>query len=113
VIDKISAIGGVNIDNTNFTLKDPNTAMLAAREKAFADAKAKAEQLAKIGGVTLGRPVMITDTSSQYTPTPYPYYGLANAKGMNTADAGVASTAPLSQGQNEVTVDISVVFEIK
>jgi uncharacterized protein YggE len=61
----------VNIDDTSFDLKDPNAAMLIARQKAFDDAQTKAQQLAKVGGVTLGKPVMITDNSMQYTPIPY------------------------------------------
>ena len=71
VIDKIATIGEVQVDSTFFTVKDQVKAMESARQKAFDDAKAKAEQLAKVGGVTLGKHVMITDNGVQYTPVPY------------------------------------------
>ena len=108
VVDAISAIGGVNIDNTYFTLKDQTAAMKGAREKAFADAKAKAGQLATVGGVTLGKPVMITDNAVSYQPIPY--YAMKTAGAV--ADSAV-SNAPLSPGQSDVTMNVNVVFEIK
>jgi len=109
VIDKIAGIGGVNVDNTYFNLKDKNKAMADAREKALNDAKTKAEQLAKFSWMTLGKPVMITNNEINYVPTPM--YAMAeNAKWawdttMNTAD--------LSPGQTEVTVTVNVSYEIK
>ncbi len=87
--------------------------MLVARQKAFDDAQTKAQQLAKVGGVTLGRPVMITDNSAQYTPIPYYRNAMMNAKVAVGAADIATSSAPLSAGQSDVTVDINVVFEIK
>ena len=85
IVTNISKIWGVNVDNTYFDLKDKNAAYAWAREKAFADAKEKAEQLAKAGGVTLGKPVMITDNGYANVPGPI-YY----AKGMETANVAVS-----------------------
>jgi hypothetical protein len=48
IIDKISALGNVNVDNTSFEIKDKIKGLADARQKAFDDAKAKAEQLAKM-----------------------------------------------------------------
>ena len=48
IIDEVAQIGGVQVNNTYFALKDREAAMTIAREKAFADAKAKAEQLAQV-----------------------------------------------------------------
>jgi uncharacterized protein YggE len=101
----------VNIDNTYFNLKDQNAAMLIARQKAFDDAQIKAQQLAKVGGVTLGKPIMITDNAIQYTPIPY-YRNAMESKGAIAADVAT-SVAPLSPGQSDVSVNINVVFEIK
>lgn len=77
---QISKIGGVNVDNSYFDLKDKNAAYATAREVALTDAKAKAEQLAKASGVSLGKPVMITDNSYSNVPGPI-YY----AKDMATS----------------------------
>ncbi|HCY21118.1 TPA: hypothetical protein DIC40_04675 [Patescibacteria group bacterium] len=65
-MNKISEIGEINVNNINFILDDKSVAMEEAREKAFNDAKAKAEQLAKLGGLTLGQPTMITEQEIQY-----------------------------------------------
>lgn len=109
ILDKISAIGGINIDNSYFDLKDRNLAMQWAREKALNDAKAKAEQLAKASGITLGKPVMITDNNYWYNPGPM-YYGK-----VESVWAGSDSQTPpaLSPGQTEVTVNVNVLYEIK
>ncbi len=111
VVDQISRIGGVNVDNTSFDLKDKNAAMQWARDKAFADAKAKAQQLAQAGGVTLGKPVMITDNNISYTPGPI-YYAKAEMV-WATADAATPPANSFSPGETEVTINVNVVYEIK
>lgn len=109
IVTQISKIGGVNVDNTYFDLKDKIAAYAGAREQALTDAKAKAEQLAKASGVTLGKPVMITDNS--YSNVPGPIYYAKNEAMWATADTTV-STA-LSPGQTEVTINVNVMYEIK
>jgi len=109
VIDKIAAIGWVNVDNTYFNLKDKNKAMGDAREKALNDAKTKAEQLAKFSWMTLGKPVMITNNEINYNPTPM----YAMAESAKWAWDTTMNTADLSPGQTEVTVTVNVSYEIK
>jgi len=110
IVTQISKIGGVNVDNTYFDLKDKNVAMQWAREKALGDAKAKAEQLAKASGVSLGKPLIITDNSYSYNPSPI-YYARNEVAGM-WSDVKEASSA-LSPGETEVTINVNVVYEIK
>lgn len=111
IIDEISALGNVNINNTSFEIKDKIKGLAEARQKAFDDAKAKAEQLAKMWGVTLGKPVMITDNGIYYSPSPI-YY--AKEMAMGAGDASVSSPSPsLSAGQTEVNLTINVVYEIQ
>ena len=110
IVDEISAIGGVNIDNTSFDVKDKVKGLADARQKAFDDAKAKAEQLAEMWWVTLGKPVMISDNWVSYTPWPIMYARAEMAKWAG--DTAVASPS-LSPGQTEVNLTITVVYEIK
>lgn len=110
IVTQISTIGGVNVDNTYFDLKDKDLAYAGAREKAFADAKAKAEQLAKASGVSLGKPVMITDNSYSNMPGPI-YY--ARDKAMEAWASEVAVSNALSPGETEVTINVNVMYEIK
>jgi uncharacterized protein len=109
IVTQISTIWWVNVDNTYFDLKDKNTAYQWAREKAFADAQAKAEQLAKASGVTLGKPVMITDNSYA---NPSPIYYAKNEMAMGaTADTAVSNS--LSPGETEVVINVNVMYQIK
>ncbi len=106
LIAKISEIGGVNVDNTTFSVKDQNKATQDAREKAFKDAQSKAEQLAKLAGVKLWKAINIVDQQIQTYPGPI--YNMAKG-----ASADSAATSPLSAGQTEVSMSVSVNYEIK
>ncbi len=78
-----------------------------AREKAFKDAQQKAEQLAKLAWEKLGKVTLISEQISQSYPRPM--YEMAKA---NIADT-TASATPLSAGQTEVSMSVSVNYEIK
>lgn len=110
IVTQISKIGGVNVDNTYFDLKDKVAAYAWARAKALTDAKAKAEQLAKASGVTLGKPVMITDNSYSNIPGPI-YYAKDQAMWMWWSETAVSNA--LSPGETEVTINVNVMYEIK
>lgn len=110
IVTQISKIGGVNVDNTYFDLKDKNAAYAGAREKALTDAKTKAEQLAKASGVTLGKPVMISDNSYANVPGPI-YYAKGMGETAVAQDSAVSNA--LSPGETEVTITVNVMYEIK
>ena len=63
VIDEVVTAGGdnVRISDINFTLEDPKPKMAELREMAVADAKAKAEHLAELSDVALGRLIYISE----------------------------------------------------
>jgi uncharacterized protein YggE len=108
IIAKVSEVWNINIDNSSFTLKDKNLATKAARTKAFEEAKWKAQQLADLWWVTLGKPTMIIDQNIVYADRPM--YAMKEASmWWDTA----MNTQPLSPGQTEITINISVTYEIK
>ena len=107
LIAKLSEVGGVSVDNTTFTLKDQAKATESARETAFKDAQAKAEQLAKLAGVKLGKVTTITDQTVQSNPGPI--YTMSKASGM----ADNAEATPLSAGQTEISMTISINYAIR
>jgi uncharacterized protein YggE len=72
-----------------------------AREKAMADAKSKAEQIARLGGVTLGKPTYISESS--YYPTPITVRTDAIAPTVET---------PISPGEMDITITVQVVYAI-
>lgn len=109
IIDEVAQIGGVQVNNTYFALEDKNEAMATAREEAFADAKAKAEQLANAAGLRVKKAISISDSSIDYYPGPvYPMMGKAEVA-MDSMGGG----ADISAGEMEVRVQIQVVFETK
>jgi uncharacterized protein YggE len=104
IIDAVAAAGGdfTRIDSISFSVDDPTTYYEQAREKAMADAKAKAEQLARLGNVTLGKPTYISESS--YFPFPTP---------IRLGDKAVSSAeTPISPGEMDVTISVQVVYAI-
>jgi uncharacterized protein YggE len=80
-----------------------------ARDKAIADAKAKADVLAKQLGVSLVRVVSFNENGSGVTPRPMMYNMAAGSQAKDAA--AVAPT--ISTGQNRVTDDVSITYEIR
>jgi uncharacterized protein YggE len=70
----------------------------------MADANSKASQLASLGGVKLGLPTYITETTGSYAPQPI-YF--------NAAAAAPAATTPINPGQTQVSVNVQVVYAIQ
>jgi uncharacterized protein len=111
VIDAVASAGGdlTRIDSISFSVDNPSVYQDEARQKAMADARARAEQVAKLAGVSLGKPTYITE--STYIPGPIYRADMLKAEGAPAA-APVAPT-PVSAGEQEVRVNVQVVYEIK
>jgi uncharacterized protein len=105
VIDAAVAAGGDAsiVQGVGFTVEDDATRLTEARAAAFADARAKAEQLATLAGVELGPVVRIDETLGGATPL----FGDERA----AADA-VASKTPFQPGQVATNVRVDVHFSI-
>jgi uncharacterized protein YggE len=108
IIDAAAAAGGndIRINNLYFTVDNPAQYNDEARELAMADALKTAQQLAKLGGVTLGKPAFISE-SGGYTPQPPIYY--------DTAGRGVTSEAvtPVTPGETELSLSVQVIYNIQ
>ena len=100
----IGTHGATEVSGLSFTTEDPNAVEAAARDKAIADAKTKAADLAKSLGVSLVRIVSFSENNG-----PQPVYGFEAAGVMSTK----AAAPQISVGQNKVTSDVSVTYEIK
>jgi uncharacterized protein YggE len=110
IIDSAVKAGGnsTRVQGINFAIDDPESALAEAREKAYANAKAKAEQYAKLAGLTLGSPLHISE-GTDIPPVPRPY---AEMRTMKSAMADGAST-PVQAGEQEVTVTVDIMFGIQ
>jgi hypothetical protein len=98
--------GANSIYGVSFTVSDQTKLEAEAREKAMADAKARAEQLAAAAGVSLDEPLSI----SEYIASgPIPYYDVR----AEVAVGGGAAPVPVQGGQISVTMQVSVTYIIK
>lgn len=109
VIDAVALAGGdlARIQSIGFQVDNPKPYSVEARDKAMKDAIAKAEQMAKLAKVNLGKPIYISE-SGVYVPQPR-YF---DAKAMGAAAEATPPT-PISPGEQEIQVNVQVVFAIQ
>lgn len=104
IIDSAASAGGdlTRVEGISFTFDDTTEYRKEARTKAMTDARDKAEQLAKLSGVKLGKPVYISESVS------YPVY----AQTGRPADVAAAPATPISPGEMSISIDVQVVYTI-
>jgi uncharacterized protein len=110
LVDAVTAAGGnsVYVSGVSFSSSDPSAAATQAQQKALADAKNQATHIAQGAGVNLGAPVSIQVGGCGNSSGPLPY---AAAGVASTGDKANAPT-PIQPGQQDVAVDIAVVYAI-
>lgn len=109
VLDTAVAAGGndVRVQSVQFTVDDPEKHAGAAREAAVANARSHAESLAKAAGVKLGKARSVTESGGGF-PAPR-----AVAQAAPSLGGAADVSTPVSPGQTEVTMSVSVVFDIE
>jgi len=102
--------GANNITSLNFQIDDPESLRQEARKLALNNAKIKAEELAKVAGVKLGKVKSFSEDS--LTPVPrYPYPLALDAVGRGgSAEFSAPEVMP---GTSTITATVSVTFELK
>lgn len=98
--------GATEVSGLSFTVEDETAVQNEARDKAIADAKAQANALAKSLGVSLVRIVSFSESGSNPGPI---YYGM----GASAMDAKAAPAPEISTGQNKVTSNVTITYEIR
>jgi uncharacterized protein YggE len=109
VIDAVAAAGGdlTRINGINFSVEKPEKFYQQVRELALQDAKAKADQIASVTGVNLGKPTYVVENSA--SPV---YYPQAYNKMDSVAAPGVPTTA-ISAGEMDITLNVQVTYSIQ
>ncbi|MFC1911795.1 SIMPL domain-containing protein [Chloroflexota bacterium] len=108
VIDAVAVAGGdlTRIDNIGFSVEDPSAYYEEAREKAMTDAKNKAQQMAELAEVKLGKPSYISESVQYPQPVYRQDYYYAEAA---TAPAVETSINP---GEMELSINVQVAYSI-
>lgn len=103
VIDAATKAGGndATVNGLSFSIEDNTELLEMARAAAWADAEAKAKQLAQLSGLSLGKAMSITESISYDSPPIF--YERAAADGAGT---------PIQPGESEVSVVIQVTFSV-
>ncbi len=107
IIEGLGGTGVENLNGPNFEIDDEDALKAEARKKAIDDAKAKAQVLAKDLGVRLGKVVNFNESGSYY-PTPMMY--AKDAMGSARAES---APAELPKGENTISSDVTITYEIK
>jgi uncharacterized protein YggE len=103
------AAGSNQIGQLRFDIDDTSSVKKEAREIAFAKAKQKAKEMADAAGVKLGKVVTFSEGYDYY---PQPMYNYKTSIGLG----GVAESydsATIEPGSKEMTMNVSVTYEIE
>ena len=108
VLDDAIKAGGdlVEVQSVNFTIDDPDELRQEARREAVEDARQKAEALAELAGVKMGKPLSIFESGG---PVPVSYRGAAEMEALPAAEP----PTPIEVGELEVSIDVQIVYAIE
>jgi uncharacterized protein len=100
-------LGITNISGPTFSIDNEDALRDEARSLAIKDARDKAEVLARDLGVRLGSVASFSENGG--------YYPMYESKAVmnQAADTGSAMPPTLPRGENKITTNVTVVFEIK
>lgn len=102
--------GANYINNISYAVENTDRAEVQARRKAFAQAKARAKELASLSDGTLGSVTWI----SEYTYVPYccDYYGNYSISYDSAISEEVLETTVPEPGLIDIQVDVSITYEL-
>jgi uncharacterized protein YggE len=104
VLDAVVQAGSNQISGIVFDIDDPTDLLDAARKRAVADARRRAELYAAAAGVRVGRVLTISE-ESLYRPPPQP---LARAAAME-----MQAAVPVATGEQEPRARVHVLFGLE
>ncbi len=99
VLDAVVEAGANRIDGIRFAVDDPLDLLREARERAWDDAEAKAQQLAELAGAQLGPVLTINEDVRGPMASPEIAF-----------DRAVGSGAPIEPGQQTISVQLQVTW---
>ncbi len=105
LLDQVVQVGANRVYGINFGVDDPSELLAQARDKAVADARSKAEQLAQASSASVGQVLVITENVGSQSPIPMP---------MRSEIAEEdAAAVPIQTGRQTVSTQVQVTFELQ
>jgi uncharacterized protein YggE len=104
VIDQVVAAGGNTVNGVNFSHADPDAQLDAARRDAIAEARRRADLYANALGMRVVRIAAVSEGGGFSPPMPMQMERMAMANDAST---------PISPGEIETRVSVSVTFELR
>jgi uncharacterized protein len=101
-LDALVGAGANQVNSVEFSIRDSAALMTQARTDAVTDAKAKADIYAKAAGVTLG-PILSISENDNGGPRPV----------FMAVRAMAGKAVPVAAGEESVTANVSMVWEIR
>lgn len=101
VLDTLVHAGANRVDGIGFSIRDSAALLDKARAQAVADARAKAQTYTKAAGVTLG-PILSIGENGEGSPRP-----------VFAPMALAARAVPVAAGEQSVSAEVSIVWEIQ
>jgi uncharacterized protein YggE len=104
LIDEAVEAGGnaTRVNGIRFGFDDPSKLRDDARQRAVADARRRAEELARLSGIKLGGPITVEELASNQTPAP--------TLALESADV---ARMPIERGTGSVSVEVRVRWAIR
>ena len=106
IIQGLGTVGVSDLNGPNFAIDKEDALKTQARKLAIDDAKAKAEILAKDLGVSLGKISSFSESGNYY-----PMYSAVAT--MKDSVSSTPAPAELPKGENTISSDVTITYEIK
>ncbi len=107
IMQGLGDIGVSDLNGPNYAIDNEDGLKAEARKKAIDEAKEKAKVLAKDLGIRLGKIKSFSETGNYY-PIMY-----GKAEMMDSAGSSAPAPAELPKGENTVSSDVTITYEIK
>ncbi|NNJ10247.1 SIMPL domain-containing protein [Chloroflexales bacterium ZM16-3] len=104
LLDQVVKAGANRIYGVSFSVADPAATLAQARDKAVADAKARAEQLAGQAGATIGQVLVISENVGSSPVVPMP---------MMDRAVGAAAAVPVQAGEQSYSAQVQITYELR
>ncbi len=106
IMQGLGGLGVTDLSGPNFAIDKEDDLKAEARKKAIEDAQDKAKILAKDLGVNLGRIASFNESGNYGSPM---YY----EKTTMSTDSGAPAPAIVPKGENTITSDVTITYEIR